>query len=360
MIKYKLVPQLRENCIIKGKKEWLSEYSPGDVIFIISTSAIKKFSIISKIENIKESDNAIIYIDKRIMGEFAEKDNVQIIKYNPAEAINIQITISDSFSIISKGDWTANIKPSIKNKIVDIGQEISFLINWEGGVPIVASGIVDYTLPSPPVFIGDRTQIFLQKASHDDLVRTLDSTIIIKKRRVNILENQLKEKKFHIFRQMKESNYPYKGLRFKYKATNSHQLFNSIINIFKRLDIIEEPSEEIFDKSNQDYLGSAVYLLKKKDNSFLLIDLQIVASSNSGTILLWITGKNMNSISESLDIYSNRITELIKSVEQKAEVIGAKCPECGGDLPLNEMNVEGIVECQFCSKISKIPKALRY
>ena len=50
-------------------------------------------------------------------------------------------------------------------------------------------------------------------------------------------------------------------------------------------------------------------------------------------------------------------------IEQLARYYGDKwvqCPECGGALPIKEINVKGIVECVYCNRISKIPKALRY
>ncbi|MFW9990149.1 MAG: hypothetical protein ACFFC3_16015, partial [Candidatus Odinarchaeota archaeon] len=61
-----------------------------------------------------------------------------------------------------------------------------------------------------------------------------------------------------------------------------------------------------------------------------------------------------------LDSYNFRISQLKKGVEQGAEVLSIQCPECGAQLPIKDIDVNGIVECNFCGRISKIPKILRY
>jgi hypothetical protein len=110
MISYKLIPQFRENCVIKGKKEWLINYSVGDTIFLISNKPTKKYSTISMIDEIEYGNEPLIYIDKRNLGNFSENDDVSLLKYNPAEALSVEINISNEY-IIPKGEWAANIKP---------------------------------------------------------------------------------------------------------------------------------------------------------------------------------------------------------------------------------------------------------
>ena len=166
---YKLIPQLREDCIIQGKKEDLLKFKVGDTIFLISDLLTKKYSIISKIEALEYHNEPKILIDKRIFGNFGEGDDVFILKYNPAEAIEVHINVSNEHAIITKGDWTSNIKPSLINKLIDYGQEVAFLIPWEGGAPIVATGIINSTLPNPPVYIGDKTKILIDKSSNEEL-----------------------------------------------------------------------------------------------------------------------------------------------------------------------------------------------
>ena len=144
---YTLIPQLRENCIIQGKKEDLKKYKVGDIVFLISNLPTKKYSIISKIEAIQYAKEPKIFIDNRNLGNFGEEDEVSILKFNPAEALEVHMNISDEHIIITKGDWTPNVKPSLLNKLIDYGQEVAFLIPWEGGAPIVTTGIINSTLP---------------------------------------------------------------------------------------------------------------------------------------------------------------------------------------------------------------------
>jgi hypothetical protein len=357
---YRLTPQFRENCIIQGKKEDLLEFKVGDTIFLISDLPTKKYSTISKIEAIEYNKESNIFIDNRNLGNFGENDDVFILNYNPAEALEVHINVSNEHAIITKGDWTSNIKPSLMNKLIDYGQEVAFLIPWEGGAPIVATGIINSTLPNPPVYIGDRTKIFIWKNSNEELSEIKREKLLIQKDRVDILEKQIKQKTIKLIRQIKQNNYPNKGQKYKFKATNPKQLFKSILNVFRGLDSIEDPVEESFDEKGQDYLASAVFLTKQKLDSFQLIDIQIMASGHSGTLIMWVSGENEAIISEVLKKYDTRITELQQGLEQKLEVLSAQCPECGGNLPIKNVDINGVVECIYCNRISKIPKALRY
>ncbi len=357
---YKLIPQFRDNCVIQGKKDWLSEYQRGDTIFLISSQPSKKFSIISKIEALEFNDDPKIFIDKRNLEEFGENDEVYVLKYNPAEALEIKINVSNEYGIITKGDWTSNIKPSLVNKLIDMGQEVSFLIPWDGGAPIIGSGIINYTLPSPPVFIGERTRIFLEKSSNEELSKIKSDNITRKKDRVDILEKQIKQNTIEFIKKIKHENYPNKGQKYQFKATNPRQLFNSILTIFKGLEPIEDPNEQFFDVKEQDYLATAVFLNKQDHDGFKIIDIQIMSSENSGTLIVWVTGESESIIMEMLRRYDSKISELKQGLEQRTEVISAQCPECGGDLPIKNIDMNGIIECVFCNKTSKIPKALRY
>ncbi len=281
-----------------------------------------------------------------------------MLKYNPAEALEVYIDISSDFTSVSKGDWTKSIKPSLLNKLIDLGQEISFVIPWEGGAPIVGTGIINSTLPNPPVFIGDRTKIVIDKVSNELLSEVQKEKLQIHEDRVNILEDEIKHKTIELIRKIKHQNFPNKGQKYQFKATNPRQLFNSILTIFEDLEAVEVPIELTFDE--KDYLASAVYLNKDNTGNIQLIDIQVIASGTSGSLILWVTGKDQTIISDSLDIYHSRIYGLKQGLEQKAEAISAQCPECGANLPIKNVDVKGIVECNYCNRISKIPKALRY
>ena len=357
---YKIIPQLRDNCIIQGEKENLSKYKAGDTIFLISDLPTKKYSIISKIEEIQYAEDPKIFIDSRNLGNFGEGDDVYVLKYNTAEALEVHINISDYHTIITKGDWTSNVKPSLINKLIDYGQEVAFLIPWEGGAPIVTTGIINSTLPNPPVNIGERTKIFLWKSSNEELSKIKREKMEIQEDRVDILEKQIKQKTIKSIRKIKQNNYPNQGQKYKFKATNPKQLFKLILNVFRGLDSIEDPIEESFDEKEQDYLASAVFLTGQNSDSLQLIDIQIIASGHSGTLIIWVTDENETKISETLEKYDLKISELHQELEQKVEVLSAQCPECGGNLPINNVDINGVVECVYCSRISKIPKALRY
>ncbi|TFF88819.1 MAG: hypothetical protein EU550_00565 [Promethearchaeota archaeon] len=356
---YKLIPQLRENCVIEGNESRISEFKIGDVIFLISNKPTKVHSIISKIEGKNISNDPKIYIDKRNIGKFAENDEVIILKYNPAEAIRIQICVSEDYSVISKGDWTTNIKSSVLDKLVDLGDEISFLIPWEGSAPIVGTGIVNYTLPNPPVIIGERTRIFLDKKSKEELSQIKMKMMLQQEERVNILEQQMEQDTFNIIKKIKQEEFPSKGQKYKFKATNPQKLFDSLQSIFQGLQVIEEPFRKTYDDEKQDFFASAVFMLRKHD-SFQLIDLQITSSENSGNVILWVTGENEGEIIETLQHYDERIKELKQGLEERVKILSIKCPECGGDLPIKNMDLEGIIECDYCGKVSRIPKSLRY
>lgn len=356
---FKLVPQLRENCVVKGAQSVISNFQVGDVVFLISNTPTKKFSIISKIEAKHEAKDPKIIIDKRRLGKFAENDEVFLLKYNAAEALEVQLTISNEYTAISEGNWTASIKPSLKNKLVDSGQEVSFLIEWEGGAPIVGTGIIEHTLPNPPVYIADRTKILINKESQENLSAIKARKLNEQSQRVDVLVQEQEQEKFKLVNELRQKAFSNKGQKYKFKATNPQKLFDSIINIFSGLEVIENPNAKVYDEQQQEYLASAVFL-RKKSEAFQIIDIQVVASGNSGSLIIWVTGDDEVRNQEILKYYDDTIKQLKHSLEERVQVLEITCPECGGDLPTRQIDINGKVECPFCKTISRIPKALRY
>lgn len=357
---FKIIPQYRENCVLHGTEVLLNDFQMGDTIFLISNSPTKTHSIITKIDGIEFSEDLKIFIDKRILENFAENDIVNVLKYNPAEAMEIRIHISNDFNLISRGDWTSNIKPSILNKIIDIGREINFIIPWNEDAPIVGNGIISFTLPNPPVFIGERTRIFIEKGDERTLTKIKSYALEHQKKRVEIIKKQIDRNILQLIKRIKQENYPSKGQKYNFKATNASLLFKSIIAVFKGLEAIEEPVEELQDSNQKNFLGSAVYFLEMESKSLFLIDVQLLAEDNTGTLMIWVTGENMTEINSILKKYDNRIIDLKKGIERNIEVLNIQCPECGADLPINKIDINGIVQCIYCNKISKVPKVLRY
>ncbi len=356
MKSFKLVPQFRDGCVIQGKD--IDDIGVGDTVFLISSMPTKKYSIISKIESIEESEDPKILVDKRILGLFAENDEVTVLRYNPAEALEVHITVSDEYAVLTKGEWTQNIKPSLMDKLIDFGQEITFMIPWEGGAPIIGVGIINTTLPNPPVYIGARTRIFIDKASRADILIVKNEKMEIQESRVDILERQKDQMIFQSVQKIRRENYPNQGQKYEFKNTKPKQLFKSVLNVFKGLDSIEEAVEEKLDDGEQDYFATAVFLVKGE--TLQLIDVQINATGNSGSLLIWVTGENDQIIAETLDNYDKRISQLKQGLEQKVEIDKIQCPDCGADLPRDKINVEGVVKCIYCRTTSKIPKVLRY
>ncbi|MHA1336823.1 MAG: hypothetical protein ACTSPW_13950, partial [Promethearchaeota archaeon] len=77
---FELVPQLRENCVIQGRENLLSEFQVGDTVFLLSNTPIKKYSVISKIDAIEYDMEQKIFVDKRILEKFGKGDKVTILK----------------------------------------------------------------------------------------------------------------------------------------------------------------------------------------------------------------------------------------------------------------------------------------
>ncbi len=357
---YKLVPQFRDGCIVKGKKEFLLDLKAGDTIFLISNLSAKQFSFISKIESIEYSEEPQIFIDQRILGPLIENDEVIILKYNPAEAKEIFMSIPEDLAVITDGDWTESIKPSINAQLLDYGKELTFMVSWEGGAPIIGTGVVNKTMPTPPVLIGEKTKIFLKKTSIEELNTISVENLKLQEDRVEILENQIKENTINLLAEIKQGNYPNKGQKYQFSATNSKQLFSSVLTLFKGLSLIEKPIERSFGDNNEEYLGTAVYYIKHESGSFQFIDIQIPSSKESGMLVLWITGENESVISNLVEKYDEKISELTKDLKQKVEMVSNQCPGCSADLPMDKIDIDGSVQCKYCRKVSKIPKSLRY
>ena len=357
---FKLVPQFRDNCAIQGPQEWLTKYNDGDTIFLIKDLPTKSYSIITKIDGIRSNTEPIIYIDQRIMGNFGEGEEVSIQKYHPALAREVHISISDEFSTITKGDWTSVVASSLKDKLIDYGREVTFSIPWEGGAPIVATGIIDTTLPNPPLVIGDGTKIYINKLSSEELSKINKKSLKTQSKRVKILQKQIEQKTIDNIRYFKQNNFPNKGQKYDFKGTNPKKLFNTVLQLFKGLETIEDPVEKTFGEEEQDFLASCVFLKGVGTEQMQIIDVQVTGSQNKGALSIYVTGKDETIISSILEEYDVRVGELKQGLEQKIEIVESLCPGCGADLPTESIDIDGNVKCIYCRKVSKIPKILRY
>jgi len=360
MKSFKIVPQLRENCAIQGPEEFLSDIRESDIIFLLKNTPTKKYSIITKVDALKIDEDPIIFIDKRILGNFGENEEVRILKYYPAEAKELILSVSTQYGIITKGEWTKVLKSPLRDKLLDYGKEITFMVPWEGGAPIVVSGIVNTTMPNPPVYVGDNTRIFVEKFSEENLSEIKKEAVAIQENRVEILEKEQEENILSDLRVMKHKNYPNIGQKYKFKATNPKKIFKTVMNIFKGLNTIEKPLEQAFDEEGQDYFASVVFLLNEGPEKTQLIDIQVLGYEKTGSLMLYVTGKTEEIIEQTLEKYDKLIKDIKEDIEPKIELLQTKCAGCGADLPLKEIDIEGYVKCKFCRNVSKIPKVLRY
>jgi hypothetical protein len=133
-----------------------------------------------------------------------------------------------------------------------------------------------------------------------------------------------------------------------------------VSNIFNGFAIVEEANEKEYDAENQDYLASVVFLINDLSQAFQIIDVEIIATKHSGILILWVTAKDEHIISQIIEKYDAKIRALKQGLEQRVEIVNVNCPECGGSLPVMDIDIMGIVECKYCGKISKVPKLLRY
>ena len=365
MLEFRLIPQFRNNCVIQGKKELISDLKEEDTIFLLSNIPTKTFSILTKIEEITYSEENIIYIDQRILGKLAENDTVTILKHNPAEAIAVYLAISEGFTRVFSGDWTSVAKKSLENKVFDFGQEISFLIPWEDEngnqlPPIPVLGFAYSTIPPPPIKIGLQTKIYLNKFSEQKLLLIKQESLEKQEYRVNILEKEIKQNILHLIQTIKQQNYPTRATKYNFKNLNPKLLFTSIIEVFRGFRIVEETNERTFDSEDQNYLGSIVFMAEVSSDSLAIIDIQVLANNQNGALILMVTAKDDDVVYDLLNKYDMLIRKIKIGLEQKAELKIEICPSCGANLPLDKVESDGIVECGYCHNTSILPKSYRY
>jgi uncharacterized Zn ribbon protein len=357
---FKIIPQLRENCVIYGEKENLAKFSEGDSIFLISDLPHKRYSIISKIEKIIHASERKILIDERNSEKLTRGDRVMVIKYNPIEALKVNIAVKEDNTLIAKGNWTSVIRPLLKKKTIDSGQEISFLIPWEEKAPIIGHGIINSTIPAPPTYIGDDTEITISKVSKEKIQQIKKKNFEVHEKRVEILREQINKNYIDEIRKIKQNNYPTMGIRYNFNIVNVRKLFRSILHIFKGLTVLEEPEEHSFNQDAQDYLANIVLLKNSDLKNLQIIDIQIIYSKTSGSLIIWYTGKSKADILETSKKYHIKIRQIKEILEDQVEVVNLECPECGGTLPIDEISLNGLVKCEYCEMVSIIPKVLRY
>ncbi len=381
---FRIIPQLRKNCILQGKKETFENFKVGDTIFLITQNSEEKFSMISKIDSINYENENLIYIDKRLLDNLINdneeiikntvyNETVKIVRYNPSKADKIYIAIPEEstrfvssrlFTSLNK-DWAVMVRKSLKNQNIDFGQKFVFLLPWSDKngknlPPIPVEGTIIITLPSPPVYIGNSTEIIIKKVSRRELEGIIDESIERKRVRVSKIEQELRKEIFQKIKKIKIGNYPHKTVFYEFKKTSPQQLFHAIIEIFKGFEFIEEPKERSIEGQNQNYLGSVVFFTDEVEHSTSIIDIQVIANNKSGKLIMSITSENYENIHLYLQKYSKIIHGIKAGLEESIDLNIEFCSNCGAPLSLEKVESDGIIQCGYCHLKFIIPKSLRY
>ncbi len=328
--------------------------------YIYSSSFGRNSSVFAEITEINyETDNneSIIKLDKRIAGEIADNDIASmIISPAPPQADTVFLAIPSSVGL-PQGDWTNIVKESNLGKIVDYGNNLSFVVPSEIREPYVVQSQILTSLPYPPVIIHEGTKFQILKKDQANLAVSLQKGYISRSKRAKDLEVRVAAGYHEQLLALKNGQLENLGRSLEF-TTKPKTAFEAIKTAFTTYYTIEE---NVTIDTETNFVGNIMFATSKDLQNIQLVEMIVSGKDNAGLLAIWIYGENRPVIEEKLQKeILPKIGIVIEGMKEGPELIQMYCAgNCGEMLKLEDMADNGIIQCPACDTPNMIPSRLR-
>ncbi|MBD3190078.1 MAG: hypothetical protein GF308_05520 [Candidatus Heimdallarchaeota archaeon] len=352
------------------------EVKKDDLLILILDELNRKSSLgvkVVSVDQYKELEEPTIIIDSRIAGDIAENNYVKGIVINAPKANYLEVIIPDN-SGIYEGDWSTTIRPQLLGKICDIGNPIRFSTPTKDGkddAVDLTEGIINRTIPSPPVKIGQETVIRVFKRSQETINNIKVAALQEKNNRATSYLEELEQKVFELLRELKNGQLEPYSRPYSFK-TKPKEFYESLKNLFEQSYILYnegvytgekndsfEGSAPTTDQQETVFSGTVTFFTKKKGQPDKIIEAQVTGQEGKTKIILTVYAKNkvasMTFLEEQLH---NKLFTIGEGMEIETETVAEQC-SCGTILDITKANEEGWIKCPSCGLPNRIPVKYR-
>ncbi len=348
----KINPQLRTGGQLRFHKA-IESIRPGQNCVAISDIGSKKFSFNVVVKNIVEeesvNDKPVLDVDKNLVGILSQGDEVELFPYNVPMAEKIVIGLAaEQHRGFVKGDWTSTLKEPLLGKTYDIGDKVKAAIDLRNRMMIMRGNLID-SYPEAPVKVVNGTQILLEKmpAKHMDNLRRVNDKK--KQNRVDELHSLIKEELKQKVANAK-TNLTMVSDEIEFEAADPRMIDHTVDQIFIGYEKIN--LDVIFTEGK--YSASRSYAINLGDKIKQIIEYSITGFENHGKIVVRVYDQEeMKARKQARDLWS-MISKFHEGLKEEAIGYDNECPNCGGELDLENIDEDGMARCKFCRQKSRV------
>ncbi|MHA2294709.1 MAG: hypothetical protein ACXAEU_25145 [Candidatus Hodarchaeales archaeon] len=355
-IEFKVKKVFRNGCsLVLPRSEDANNWQVSTVM-IIRKAIHPQFSVAMNVEEITQgvSDNGIIYMDKRNSGPIEDENTVLVGSITPPKAEFVHLFIPDQ-SRLPAGDWSEVIRESVKEKLLDWGENLSFIVPSQLSAPYTVEGVINDTLPKSPVLVGKETKITISKHDEQTILQTHTTGQNKKQARAAVYLEQLKENTFDVLAKLKANLLDSYSKVYEFES-NPRVVYNGIKQFFTGYRVISDELKE----TDRAIYGSIVVAGNYVDEKpTVLIEVHVSGKELNGKIQLWVYTLTEGQASKIIiEDIGPKVRNLVEGVKEETEVVTLECDTCGYPLDWQIADDEGWIKCDACEFTSKLP--LRY
>nr|MDO8114042.1 toll/interleukin-1 receptor domain-containing protein [Candidatus Sigynarchaeota archaeon] len=357
-IKVRLEPKFRSEGVIRQCQD-MNLFKKKQTYIALSTRKPAIYSFLIRIDNINQGTGnmPVLEADKRRTGTLDAGDVIELYPYYIPEADRIVIGVPESYNLVTAGNWTSSFKPVLKDRIIDGGDVANFPVSIDKDTMIIQGTFID-SRPKFPVKIGINTVIEVKKVKNDELAKISAGIEQLKVDRTQAIEKTVKSAHAELTGKIKAGQFESVARKIDFANIKSIEMLDSQIKqIFAGLENFEENILE----DGMIFLSHRSYVTKEGDELQTVIECQISGTNDKGNIQLLICTKSKDNAKTFAYKYDEVIHARTQGLKSGSELLDASCPNCGTDLPVDQMNVQtGRVVCYSCRTQVMLPRKYRY
>ena len=326
--------------------------------FLYKTTLGRYTSVFSQITEIEKREGETIFkLDKRIAGEIGDGDSAELIfSATPPQAEIVYLAIQKQVPL-PQGDWSKIVKEGNIGKIIDYGNNLSFVVPAKLREPFVVSTQIVTSLPYPPAKIHEGTKFQLIKRDQSEFTRILADALKARKNRAEELEKAVISGYYEKIIELKNDKLESLGRSIEFH-TEPRLAFDTLKSAFTSYFTFQE---NVSLESGDNFIGNLMFVTSKTVEGTEIVEMIISGKERSGNIAIWIYGEDSETIQNKMkkEILP-KILQVIEGVKEGPELIPMYCAgNCGEMLDLELFDENGLSKCPACDTLNMLPSKLR-
>ncbi len=345
---------MRENATLAVPTEEYSRlFVDCNSIIAFLVSPVKTYSLGVVLDEIIVGDcfKTELHVDDSIIGPFNEGEEVQVAPFNAPEAERI-VLVLPSTATVPEGNWDTLLHDQLGGELLDDGSEFFFVYPSKLD-PVMLNGVLEASIPLAPVVTSSKTRVMVKKYDQEELTDLQTSALQARAKRAELYSKQLEEHSLQFMSWIKSDQAARACCSFKFTA-DPESLYEGISLVFRSWRLMDGRKT----RRGEDFLAGFDYLLPGTPLPRCVSEGSIIAHGDDGRIDLTVYVPPDSDPNPYLQDLEEKMRGLRNDLRSTPRTVHDKCPGCGHALDFEEADELGIVRCEGCNDLVKIP--LRY